>query len=282
VIELSIVIVSYNTRADLERCLASLAAVPPRARAEIIVVDNQSSDGSAELARRFQDVRVIDAGANLGFACASNLGIRASRGAAILLLNSDTIVPPLALDHLLEELDRPPLAAVVGPRLVDATGRAELSFGRMVGPIAEVRQKILVRGHAVGLPILSPYVERLTRRPTTPDWVSGACLLARRSAGDAVGWLDERYFMYLEDVDFCAAIRARGGIVRFAPAVEVVHARGRSAAAAPRTATAGYVQSRLAFYGKHHPRLVPWLRAYLRVTRRDWGSGIRDSGDHAS
>ena len=96
-----------------------------------------------------------------------------------------------------------------------------------------------------------------TRRRQHPDWVSGACLLVRRADAEAAGLLDERYFMYTEDVDFCAAIRARGRQVLFTPDVEVVHLRGRSAASAPAATARGYRRSQLAFYAKHHPRWVP-------------------------
>src|SRR5476649_243433 len=98
---LSIVIVSYNARENLERCLASLHEAPPAASHEIIVVDNASSDGSADAARRSPGVQVIDAGGNLGFARANNIGIRASCGVNVLLLNNDTIVPHGAIDRLL-------------------------------------------------------------------------------------------------------------------------------------------------------------------------------------
>ena len=116
---LSIIIVSFNARADLERCLESLRAAPASVDHEIIVVDNGSTDGSVEAARRFPGVRVTEAGANLGFARANNIGIRASSGVNLLLLNSDTVVPAGSLDRLLDELARDPSAAVVGPRLVD-------------------------------------------------------------------------------------------------------------------------------------------------------------------
>ena len=92
-IAVSIIIVSFNARADLERCLESLHAAPPAASHEIIVVDNASTDGSVDAARRWADVRVIEMGANLGFSRANNAGIRASSGANLLLLNNDTIVP---------------------------------------------------------------------------------------------------------------------------------------------------------------------------------------------
>ena len=253
---ISIVIVSFNARPDLERCLASIAQAPPRAEHEVVVVDNASSDGSADAARRAA-VRVIENAANVGFAAANNVGIRATRGDLLLLLNGDTIVPAGAIDGLAEALQADPSAAVAGPRLVDGAGRAELSFGRMMSPLNEWRQKRLQRNQAE--------VERLTRQRAYPDWVSGACLMTRRADAEAVGLLDERFFMYTEDVDFCASIRARGRRVLFTPAVEVVHLRGRSAAAAPRATNAAYRRSRIAFYEKHHPIWVPLLRLYLSV-----------------
>jgi GT2 family glycosyltransferase len=95
--------------------------------------------------------------------------------------------------------------------------------------------------------------------------VSGACLLVHRTDAEAVGLLDERYFMYEEDVDFCAAIRARGRGVLFVPDVEVIHLRGRSAATAPGPTRAAYRRSQIAFYEKHHPAWAPLLRLYVRV-----------------
>jgi GT2 family glycosyltransferase len=267
VTDVSIIIVSYNARRDLERCLLSLHEAPPAASCEIIVVDNASSDGSAAAARRFP-VKVIDANDNVGFAAATNIGIRASEGNNLLLLNSDTVMPKGAVDRLLDELESTPEAAVVGPRLVDGGDRAELSFGRMITPLNEWRQKRLVRGQASCDPTISRHVEAATRRRQLVDWVSGACLLVRRADAEAVGLLDERYFMYTEDVDFCAAIRGRGRRVLFTPAVEVVHLRGRSAAAAPAATRAAYRRSRLAFYQKHHPFMAPLLRLYLWLTAR--------------
>src|SRR4051812_20811206 len=263
--DLSIVIVSHNTRADLVRCLESLHAAPPAIAHEIVVVDNQSVDGSAAAARAWPDVSVIEPGANLGFARANNIAIRASTAPLLLLLNSDTIVPAGAIDTLVAELTRRPDAAVAGPRLVDGRGRAELSFGPMVGPLSELRQKILFRAQVLQLPLLSHIVERSTRRPHEPGWVTGACLLVRRVDAEAVGLLDERYFMYLEDVDFCAAIRARGRKVLFTPAAEIVHLRGRSAASAPAPTRRAYRHSQVRFYQKHHIFWAPVLRLYLRL-----------------
>jgi len=255
---LSIIIVSFNAAADLDRCLESLHAAPPATPHDIVVVDNGSTDGSVAAARRWPDVRLVEIESNGGFARANNIGIRASGGANILLLNSDTIVPPGAIDRLVSELERDPDVAVVGPRLVDGSGRAELSFGRMIGPFNELRQKRLAR---------SGEVDALARRRQYPDWVSGACLLVRRADAEAVGGLDERFFMYTEDVDLCAAIRARGRRVLFTPDVEVVHLRGRSAATAPEATSGAYRRSQIAFYEKHHPGWAPLLKLYLRIKR---------------
>jgi GT2 family glycosyltransferase len=263
--DLSIIIVSYNARADLARCLESLHTPPPSVPHEIVVVDNGSTDGSADAVRHWRDVTVIDNGANLGFARANNVGIRASAGALVLLLNSDTVVPPGAIDRLAALLGRRPDAAIVAPRLVDGSGRAELSFGPGLGPFNELRQKVLFRGQVHGAPVLSGLVERMTRCAHEPGWVTGACLLVRRADAEAVGLLDERYFMYMEDVDFCTTIRARGRAILFVPDVEVVHLRGRSAASAPEATRRAYRRSQLMFYEKHHAKWAPLLRLYLRL-----------------
>ena len=266
---LSIVIVTFNSAKDIDGCLASLASQTRAVDFETVVVDNASSDGTAAAVRaRWPGVRLLEGGRNLGFAGGNNLGIRQTFGELVLMLNPDTVMRPGAVAALVAALDARPEAAVAGPRLVDAQGRAELSFGRMIGPFAELRQKLLVAGHDRGVPLVSGYVERLTRAPREADWVSGACLLVRRADAEAVGLLDERYFMYAEDVDFCAAIRGRGRRILFVPGAEVVHLRGRSAASRPAATEMAYRRSQLAFYAKHHPGWTPFLRAYLKLRGR--------------
>lgn len=261
---LSIVIVSFNARADLERCLASLHQAPPVTPHEIVVVDNASTDGGPAFVRAaFPEVRVIEQGRNLGFAVANNAGIRATSGELILLLNGDTVVPPGAIDTLVARLRAHPAAAVAGPRLVDTEGRTEISFGAMISPAAELRQKVVGRLHGARVPLVTGWVERQARTERYVDWVSGACLLALRADAVAAGLLDERFFLYTEDVDFCAAVRSRGRKVLFTPAAEVVHARGRSRASAPGAANDAYRRSQIAFYDKHHPRWAGLLRRYL-------------------
>jgi GT2 family glycosyltransferase len=264
--DLAIVIVSYNARPDLDRALESLHSPQPAVAHTIVVVDNASSDGSAAMVReRWPAVQVIESGANLGFARANNVGIRATQSDLVLLLNSDARVPPGAVDRLVAELREHPEAAAVGPRLLDESGRLEISFGRMIGPFNELRQKAVTRLYERDAAFATRLVQRLAARAREVDWVSGACLLVRRGDAEAVGLLDERFFLYTEDVDFCASLRARGRTVRFTPAVEVVHARGRSRRHDPAAANAAYRRSQLAFYDKHRPAWARVLRVYLAV-----------------
>jgi GT2 family glycosyltransferase len=252
---LSIVIVSFNARTDLVNCLLSLKKYPPSMAHEIVVVDNASTDGSAEAAQAIAGVRVMRMDRNAGFAAANNAGIRDAAGDVLLLLNSDTLVPPGALDGLLARLRETPAAAVAGPRLVDGEGRPELSFGRMISPLNELRQK----RRSVD------WIEKETRREQFVDWVSGACLLVHRADAEGAGLLDERFFLYTEDVDFCHAIRRLGRKVLFTPVSTVTHLRGRSRSSRPEASQRAYRESHLAFYAKHHPVWAPLLKLYLRL-----------------
>jgi N-acetylglucosaminyl-diphospho-decaprenol L-rhamnosyltransferase len=266
---LSVIIVTYNSRDHIDGCLESLLEHVPAIDHDIVVVDNASADGTAEAIRaKWSSVHVIDAGANLGFARANNLGMKRTFGSLILLLNPDTIVSAGAIYRLIATLNARPDRAIVGPRLVNADGRAELSFGAMLSPLAELRQKMLVRGHERGFGPITAYVKWLTRHRREVDWVSGACMLVRRAAAEAVGLMDERYFMYAEDVDFCAAVRARGWKVLFTPAAEVVHLRGQSRATASSATEQAYRRSQIAFYQKHRPGWAPVLRLYLKLRGR--------------
>jgi len=274
---IAIVIVTFNSAADVGACLESIAAAAPNTSHEVTVVDNASADGTAALVRsRWPAVRVIEAGGNLGFARANNLGIRATESDLVLLLNPDTVPAAGAIDRLVAVLDSMPRVTVAGPRIVDAGGRAELSYGAMIGPLAELRQKLLTWGQERQWPIVAARVQRASRQASFPDWVSGACLLIRRAALERVGLLDERYFLYTEDVDLCAAVRAQGGGVRFSPEAEVVHERGASRASAPGPAEQAYRRSQLAFYRKHHPAWVPLLAAYLKIRGRFPDISIQD------
>ena len=265
---LDVVIVSYNTRAETLACLASLFAAPPAGLHRVFVVDNASADGSVEAVRQaWPAVEVIALDRNVGFGAANNVAMRRASADLLLLLNSDAAAPPGSIDALVARLEATG-AVAAGPRLVDGSGRPEVSFGPMLSPLAEAAQRIRVRLTARSSGWARRYIARLVRTERDVDWVSGACLLVRRDAAIAAGLFDERYFLYEEEVDFCAALRARGGRVLFTPRAEVIHLRGRSPRSERQGGPANYDRSHVAFYEKHLPGWAPWLRGWLRLRGR--------------
>jgi GT2 family glycosyltransferase len=263
-----IVIVSFNTREDLLAGLASLDAHRPARLRQTLVVDNASTDGSVQAVRsRFRDVEMIALDRNVGFGAANNVALRQPGAPLVLLLNSDTLVPAGAIDTLAERLDATG-AVAAGPRLIDGRGRPEISFGPMLSPLAELRQQTWQWLASADTDFARRAVATHLGRERHVDWVTGACLLIRRDAALSAGGFDEQYFMYEEDVDLCAALRARGGQILFTPRAEVVHRRGRSVGRAGSPAASHYDRSHLAFYLKHQPRWAPWLRHWLRLRGR--------------
>jgi hypothetical protein len=266
--DVDVVIVSFNTREDLVACLASLHAHRPARLNDVIVVDNASTDGSVQAVRaQFRNVEMIALDRNVGFGAANNVALRKPGAPLVLLLNSDTLVPAGAIDRLASRLDATG-AVAAGPRLIDGRGRPEISFGPMLSPLAELRQKTWQWLASADTDFARRAVATHLGRERHVDWVTGACLLLRRDAAQAAGLFDERYFMYEEDVDLCAALRAQGGRVLFTPRAEVVHRRGQSVGRAGSPAAAHYDRSHLAFYLKHCPRWAPWLRHWLRLRGR--------------
>ena len=265
--ELSIAIVSYNAREELEACLSSVFESTEESAPEVIVADNASTDGSVAMLRdRFPQVDVVESTANLGFARASNLCWRRARSPLVLFLNSDTVVPQGALARMVALMNEQRNANVgaLGPLLKNADGSIQMSFGNMLSLSAELHQKLLNAGYGNGRGPLRGYVENRHSRERTVDWVSGACLLTRRELLERVGGFDEEFFLYSEDVDLCARIRARGAGVLFTPEVEITHHRGRSAEKDREKAFVESQRSRLHFYAKHYgqPRLG-LLKLYL-------------------
>jgi N-acetylglucosaminyl-diphospho-decaprenol L-rhamnosyltransferase len=256
------VVVSYNSREDLRRCLASLRAhsgIP----CQVVVVDNASTDGSADLvAKEFPEARVIRNRENLGFSRANNKGLREAAGAYALILNSDAELTPGALPALVARLDARPRLGAAGPRTLSPDGTVQVSFGPALTPLAEWRQRHLVRGVKRRDPAALEEAAARAGVEHEPDWVSGSCLLARKDALDAVGGFDESFFLYEEDVDLCLRLRRAGWGVLFTPAAEVVHHLGRSMEADPARARLEYPRSHVRFYRKHNG---PVLAAALRV-----------------
>lgn len=275
---LAVVIVSFNVRDELNACLRSVVGQTAPHPTVVTVVDNGSSDGTVVMVRsEWPGVQVIETGSNLGFARGNNAGIRATRSDYVLLLNPDTVVSAGAIQTLVRSLAGDTEAAAAGPRLVDEANHPELSFGWSIGPLGELRQKMVGALYQRRVPAVVSRVGRWTRVPGEREWVSGACLLVRRADLEAVGLLDERYFMYMEDVDLCVELRKRARKILFVPEAEVLHLRGRSAGRNPQTEHFRR-KSQLAYYAKHHPAWLPLLKLYLRVTGKS-SADYADSAD---
>lgn len=267
---LAIVVVTYNSKDEIGLCLDSVVGHTEPYPTTITVVDNASTDGTAALVRqRWPDVQVIDAGGNLGFSRANNLGIRATKSDYVLLLNPDTVSPPGAIQTLVRGLAAHPDAAIGGARMLNERGFPELSWGPPLGPWNDFKQKLLSTLYHRKIRRYVRQIDKLSRQPREVAWVSGACMVIRRPDLEAVGLLDERYFMYTEDVDLCMQMRQRGRTILYVANAEVLHHRGRSAAKNPATELKRR-KSQVAYYDKHLPRWAGLFRLYLRVFRKPY------------
>jgi GT2 family glycosyltransferase len=220
---MAVVVVSFNTRDVLARCLHSVTAASPF---ETVVVDNGSSDGSADLVRaRFPAVRLIMNGENLGYGGAANKGIAECSAPGVLLLNSDTLIAPNALDVLGAYLAERPRVAVLGPRLVKPDGslqRSAFSYPSVADTLlGETGMHLILRR----VPLLRERLYRTWSHTAArrAPWVVGAALAMRRDAFQRVGGFDEAYFMYWEEVDLCQRLEREGFETHFAPVTTVVH-----------------------------------------------------------
>jgi len=254
--EVTAAIVSWESREELLACLASLDAhAPPTVR--VVVVDNASTDGTAEtVASRHPRARVIANPENVGFARASNQAWRATSSPLVLFLNPDAEVLPGTLETLVATLEGRTELGVVAPRVVDLDGKVEPSTGPDLDPWSEWRQRRLVRGVARRDPEALREAEARHSVPHEPDWVSGACFLARRAALEATSGFDEGFFLYEEDADLCRRLRASGWRIAFEPRAVVRHRRGASMARARKRARLEYHRSHLLYYRKHNGRLA--------------------------
>jgi N-acetylglucosaminyl-diphospho-decaprenol L-rhamnosyltransferase len=246
------IVVSYNTCQTTLRCLQSVTAEPD---VDVWLVDNGSIDGSADaVAAAFPAVHLIRSGTNLGFAGANNLAIRQSGGDRVLLLNSDAFPRPGAVAALHRYLDEHPQAAAVGPRLLNADGSRQPSCFKFPGPVRSVFDFLLLTAAMPNQRIVGDYRAWPHDRDRTVDFVTGACLLIRRSALDAVGLLDESFFFYFEEADWCLRATRAGWTIGFTPAAEVVHEGGGSGKAEPDRVFNEFQRGHERFIRKHYGR----------------------------
>jgi GT2 family glycosyltransferase len=249
---MAVVVVSFNTRDVLRDCLQSVVAAAP---AEIIVVDNGSMDGSADMVRQeFPGVRLVEA-ENRGYGAGANLGVRSSSSEYVLVLNSDTLLMDNAIPALGRYLDENLRAGVAGPRLRNADGSLQPSCSAFLGTFRLALEKSPLARPLTRVPGVR---DRLLLRHSSHDhprrvpWVVGAALAIRRSAFEAVDGFDESFFMYAEEVDLCYRLSRRGWETHFAPVTDVVHLGGASTAAYGSAMDTRRVISSVQFYRRHY------------------------------
>lgn len=270
---LSIVVINWNQLEDTTRALESIRAGTGGVDYETILIDNGSSlDASVvELPRRFPDARFVSNDRNLGFGSASNQGIRMASGAYILLLNNDTIVLQNAIGDAVAHLERHPDVGALGVLHYndDASRTIQESAFEYPKPLHEI-------GVALGLakpPERPSQAELTTERDV--DWICGSFWLMRRDAIESVGLIDEQFFAYDEDIDWCRRARANGWRIRFLPSAAIVH-RGGGAQPFMRDKTFVHFRSRLSYLRKHHGIVLAALY-YGGITALLMGATIKEA-----
>ncbi len=267
--DVSIIIVTWNNASDIKPCLDSLAGVQERIQARIVVIDNASTDGTIEKIRTaIPRVQLISNPQNIGFAAANNQAIRVSDGRYVLLLNPDTSADPGTMEVLVQYLDTHPAAWVAGPMILNPDRSVQRSGVRFPS-----RWNILVE--SLFLDRLFPrsrlfgshkemYEDPCTSR--TVDYLQGSALMVRRDAVERVGGLDEGFFMYFEETDWCYRIKQAGGEVHYSPVGKVIHYGGDAFAHFDERRLVYYNRSMLRFFRKHYtPKQSIGLRPILAL-----------------
>ena len=251
-IDVAIIIVSWNVRDLLAACLASL----PRS-AEIVVVDNASSDGSVEMVReQFPSAVVLPNQRNRGFTGGNNDGLRIAAGQLILFLNPDTVVDTRALPLMVEYLETHPTVGVVGPQLRYGDGTPQSSRRRFPTLAAALMESTPLAWHWP--PSLNPWARRYhmgdqpADRPQAVDWLVGAAIMTRREVVDGVGPFDEGYCMYSEELDWQRRVKQAGWQIVYLPQAVITHYEGKSSEQAIAARHIRFNRSKVRYFEKHH------------------------------
>jgi GT2 family glycosyltransferase len=241
--DLSIIIVNWNTSDLTLQCLESIYADNLILEFEIIVVDNGSTDESvSEISRKFPDVHIISNDRNLGFACANNQGLAVGRGRYYLLLNSDTLVLPETLNIMIRVAEDHPEVGMIGPKLLNMDGSLQKSWASFPSFLSELLGKNFRFRHGVAG----------ARFIYEVDWIMGACMLVRSDTVTDVGLMDENYFKYSEETDWCFRIKSKGWKIWYLSNFPIYHLGGGSANRSSLTQLALLYYSKILFFQKHY------------------------------
>ncbi|MCB0153707.1 MAG: glycosyltransferase family 2 protein [Anaerolineae bacterium] len=244
--DLSIIIVNWNTCRLLTQCLTSIYDKVHHYTFEVIVVDNASTDQSVVTIRQqFPQVRLVENNENMGFAGANNQGLAIAQGRYVLLLNSDTIVLPAAFDDMVRFADQHPEAGMIGCKLLNEDGSLQESWAAFPTFWSELTGRLQRHRQLIDE----------TQGVFEVDWVGGACLLARASALATVGFLDDSYFMYSEETDWCFRVRQQGWKIYYLAEAKIIHLGGGSANRASLPQLVRLYESKIRFFDKHYGKV---------------------------
>jgi GT2 family glycosyltransferase len=288
-VDASVVIVSFNTRELLRECIQTLERGAGGVEFETIVIDNASQDGSAEMvAAEFPTVRLVRSATNLGFAAANNRGFGLARGRYIVLLNSDAFLHPGALKRAVEHMKANPEVGLGGGLLLGRDGSWQPSARMFPSPVNEFLTLTGLSAHYRSSRLFGR-VDRTWADPLEAgpaDWVPGAFAVIRRQLLQQLGNLDERFFLYFDDVDLCRRVKAAGYSVWYWPDVVVTHIGGESGKALRHLTlsssgaqlTLWRMRSQLLYYRKYHGVLGVWLTMAVE----NWWNRLRALRNHVS
>lgn len=283
-----IVVVTYRCPEMVRDCLRSLiedgwldARSHADSRAQVVVVDMDSGDDTVRVVREeFPGAKLIPHEENLGFAGGTNIGLAHSEGGHALLLNPDTVAPPGSIAALLDYLEAHPEAGAVGPRLICHDGSPQISTQRFPSLRTEFARQCEPIARRIGVSELGDEQPSAAGRV---DWISGACLLIRDQTLEQVGPLDDGFFLYFEETDWCRRASSGGWEVHHLPNVDVVHVGGQSAAASGEEVRGGrshrhFVDSRKRYFKKHHGALTALAVEGVHQVRSIWRGTLRALG----
>jgi N-acetylglucosaminyl-diphospho-decaprenol L-rhamnosyltransferase len=267
--DLSILIVNWNVKALLRDCLKSIERGQGELHLEVIVVDSASSDGSAAMvAQEFPWITLLACSENVGFARGNNLAIAKANGRYILLLNPDTVVLHDALTVMLHYLEGHPEIGVVGAQLLNGDGSVQSSRRRFPTLATAFFESTWLEPFAPAC-LLARYnmADIPADQVADVDWLVGACLMAPRAIAETVGGLDEAYFMYSEELDWCRRVKAAGWRIVYLPTARIVHYVGKSSEQAVVARHINFQRAKLRYFRKYHGRLAAaLLRLFLWLT----------------
>jgi N-acetylglucosaminyl-diphospho-decaprenol L-rhamnosyltransferase len=273
--DLSVIVVSWNVRDLLARCLESISRslqAENAPTAEVIVVDSASTDGSAAMvAERFPWVRLIALESNIGFTAGNNTGLRESRGRYILLLNPDTEVIGDGLARMVRFLEDHPDVGVVGPHTLNPDGTTQSTRRRFPTLLTAFFESTWLQPRGPRRLLDRYYVREAPDDATLDvDWVQGSALMVRRQAYSQVGELDEGYVMYSEEMDWCRRIKAAGWRVVYLGSAQIVHHGGKSSEQVVAQRHIHFQRSKIRYFHKHHGRLAGELLRFFLLLNYVW------------